>query len=250
MRRPKLLDLFCCAGGAAKGYSDAGFDVYGVDLFPQPRYPYAFHQGDALVVLNRLNLGEQIPFTHPDGRVEWLGLADFAIVHASPPCQAFSKTRTLHSNTHPDLVEPTRQGLIATGLPYVIENVVGAPLLDPVMLCGTEFGIVEPDVDGVPLKLVRHRLFESNVRLEGAGGCRHNSDILTASIYGAGGGWRVEHRDSPKRRGGYVPATSVVSALLGVDWMTKHEMSQSIPPVFAEYIGWQLYRVALDRVND
>lgn len=122
----------------------------------------------------------------------------------------------------------------------MIENVVGAPLHDPMMLCGSEFDMQATDVDGVPLKLIRHRLFESNVPLMRAGGCRHDDTILTASVYGAGGGWSPEHRDSPKRRGGYVPATSVIAELLDIDWMTKHEMSQSVPPVFTEFIGGQL----------
>ena len=135
---------------------------------------------------------------------------------------------------------PTREALDATGLPYVIENVVGAPLLSPLMLCGTEFGMVAPDVDGVPLKLVRHRLFESNIPLMGAGGCQHDRTIQTATVYGAGGGWTPAHRDNPERRGGYIPATSVIQDLLGIDWMTKHEMSQVVPPVMTEFIGRQL----------
>lgn len=162
------------------------------------------------------------------------------MIHASPPCQAFSKTRTLHTNEHPELVEATREALIATGKPYVIENVVGAPLRDPLVLCGTEFDLTAPDVDGVPLKVLRHRLFESNVALHGNGGCRHDPAVLTASIYGAGGGWTPKHRDSPTRRGGYVPHTDVCRALLGVDWTTKHELSQVVPPAFTEHIGRQL----------
>lgn len=240
MNGPRLLDLFSCAGGAAKGYTDAGFDVYGIDIVPQPRYPYPHHVGDAVAVLRELIAGAAVTFTQPDGQAIALTLADFAVVHASPPCQAFSKTRTLHSNTHPELVEPTRDALVASGLPWVIENVVGAPLIDPLVLCGTEFGMVAPDVDGVLLKVVRHRLFESSIPLMGNGGCRHDRSIQTATIYGAGGGWAPAHRDSPDRRGGYIPATSVIQKLLGIDWMTKHEMSQVVPPVMAEHIGRQL----------
>lgn len=155
-------------------------------------------------------------------------------------CQTFSRTKTLHDNDHPDLVAETRDALTATGKPWVIENVVGAPLVDPLRLCGTEFGMVAPDVDGVPLKLVRHRLFESNAPLMGAGGCRHDHSIQTASIYGAGGGWTPRHRDNPERRGGYIPHISVIKELLGIDWMTKHELSQSIPPIFTEHVGRQL----------
>ena len=216
----RLLDLYCCAGGAAKGYADAGFEVVGVDIDPQPRYPYEFHQADA------------ISFIRDHGH-------EFDVIHASPPCQAFSRTKTLHDNEHPDLVALTRHALMASGRPWVIENVVGAPLIDPVRLCGTSFGMVAPDVDGVPLKLVRHRLFESNLPLAGTE-CRHDPKVQTASVYGAGGGWTPKHRDNPERRGGYIPHASVISELLGIDWMTKHEMSQSIPPAFTEHIGNQL----------
>lgn len=217
----RLLDLFCCAGGAAMGYHRAGFEVVGVDLNPQPRYPFEFHQADAIAYVRE--------HAH-----------EFDVIHASPPCQAFSKTRTLHNNEHPDLVDATREALIATGKPYIIENVVGAPLRDPLTLCGTEFDLTAPDVDGVPLKVIRHRLFESNVALHGNGGCRHDPAVLTASIYGAGGGWTPTQRDSPTRRGGYVPHTDVCRALLGVDWTTKHELSQVVPPAFTEHLGRQL----------
>lgn len=235
----RVLDLFCCAGGAAMGYHRAGFTVYGVDINPQPRYPFAFLQADVLEVLAALLRGERVAFTHPDGTTELLGLDDFDLIHASPPCQAFSRTKTLHSNEHPELVEPTRDALVATGMPYIIENVVGAPLIDPLVLCGTEFGLTAPDVDGRPLKLIRHRLFESNVALTRAGVCNHDPSVLTASVYGAGGGWGPAHRDSATRRGGYVPHTDVCRALLGVDWTTKHELSQVVPPAFTEHLGRQ-----------
>lgn len=218
---PRLLDLFCCAGGAAMGYHRAGFEVVGVDLAFQKNYPFEFHQADAIAYVRE--------HAH-----------EFDVIHASPPCQAFSRTKTLHSNEHPDLVAITREALIASGKPYIIENVVGAPLRDPLVLCGTEFNLTALDVDGVPLKVLRHRLFESNVSLHGNGGCRHDPTVLTASIYGAGGGWTPTHRDSPTRRGGYVPHTDVCRALLGVDWTTKHELSQVVPPAFTEHLGRQL----------
>lgn len=110
--RPKLLDLFCCEGGAGMGYHHAGFDVFGVDIEKQRRYPFAFHHGDALVVVRRLLLGEAVPFMRPDGELEWLTLSDFAAIHASPPCQAYSVTKHSHSNTHPELIVPTRELLI------------------------------------------------------------------------------------------------------------------------------------------
>lgn len=217
----RLLDLFSCAGGAAMGYHRAGFEVVGVDIDPQPRYPFEHHVADALA------------FVAEHGH-------EFDAIHASPPCQAYSATRSLHSNTHPELVEPTREALIATWKPWVMENVPGAPLRDPLILCGTEFGLVADDVDGRPLQLIRHRLFESNVRLARNGGCAHDPSRLTASIYGAGGGWTPRHRDSPTRRGGYVPHTSVCKRLLGIDWMTKRELSQVVPPAYTEHLGRQL----------
>lgn len=218
---PVLLDLFCCAGGAGKGYHDAGFQVIGVDIDPQPRYPYEFFQGDA------------IEFAREFGHL-------FDVIHASPPCQTFSRTKTLHDNEHPDLVEDTRRALVDSGSPWVIENVVGAPLIDPIKLSGQHFNLVTEDVDGVPLKLVRHRLFESSVDLTVPDEFHANRDIQTASIYGAGGGWTPKHRDNPDRRGGYIPHTDVVKRLLGIGWMNKHELSQSIPPKFTEFIGRQL----------
>ena len=220
-RKPRLLDLFCCAGGAGKGYADAGFEVVGVDIDPQPNYPFEFHQADA------------IEFVRDHGH-------EFDAIHASPPCQTFSRTKTLHSNEHPDLIKPTRDALVASGKPWVMENVVGAPLIDPIKLSGQHFNMTAPDVDGVPLKLVRNRLFESNILLRVPDSFHANKHIQTASIYGAGGGWTPRHRDNPDRRGGYIPHTDVIKKLLGIDWMTKHEMSQSIPPVFTEWVGGQI----------
>ena len=220
-RKPRLLDLFCCAGGAGKGYADAGFEVVGVDIDPQPNYPLEFHQADA------------IEFVRDHGH-------EFDAIHASPPCQTFSRTKTLHDNEHPDLIKPTRDALVASGKPWVMENVVGAPLIDPIKLSGQHFNMTAPDVDGVPLKLVRHRLFESNILLRVPDSFHANRHIQTASIYGAGGGWTPRHRDNPDRRGGYIPHTDVIKKLLGIDWMTKHEMSQSIPPVFTEWVGRQI----------
>lgn len=134
---PKLLDLYCCQGGATRGYQLAGFDVTGVDLDPQPRYcGNTFHQSDALTFL-RTNM-------------TWIR-SEFAAVSASPPCQKFTNAQRIQGREHPDLIAPTRDLLIELGLPYVIENVEGAPLRDPVTLCGTTFG----------LRTYRHRLFET-----------------------------------------------------------------------------------------
>lgn len=227
----KILDLYCCAGGAAKGYEDAGFEVVGVDIEPQPNYPFEHHVADA------------IEFT----RANW---REFDAIHASPPCQAFSKTKTLHDNEHPDLIEPTREVLNETGLPWVIENVVGAPLVNPIRLSGQHFGMIAEDVDGVPLKLVRHRLFESNIFLTPPQEFHANKHMQTASVYGAGGGWTPRHRDNPERRGGYIPHINVIKELLGIDWMTKRELSQSIPPKFTEWVGGQLMDHLIRRAQD
>lgn len=232
------------------GYHRAGFAVYGVDLFryrdasgklkgfSRKRYPFASHQGDVLVVIRRLLLGEAIPFTHTDGRVEWLTLADFDAIVGSPPCQAYSITKHTHSNEHAMLIDPVRDFMIATGKPWVIENVVGAPLRNPLMLCGSEFDLTATDTDGTPLRLERHRLFESNVFLVGNGGCRHNRKIQVAGAYGGGSADRAHAKFV--RRGGYTPAAAVRGQLLGIDWMTMGGLSQSIPPAYTEHIGRQL----------
>ena len=134
MKKPRLLDLFCCAGGAGAGYAKAGFEVVGVDLHPQPRYPFEFHQADAMT----------------------FDLSGFDAIHASPPCQAYTVLGGREDLSHyPDLVDAVRERLQAAGVPWIIENVPGAPLRDPITLCGAMFG----------LRSYRHRLFESSVQL-------------------------------------------------------------------------------------
>lgn len=255
MNRPKLLDLFCCEGGASMGYSRAGFDVYGVDLFRhrgpdgklrgyrRQRYPFAAYQGDVLDVLARLIAGEEISFADAYG-IMTLGLGDFEVIAASPPCQAYSISKNAHQSSHPELVEPTRDLIVATGLPYVIENVPGAPLLNPLTLCGTEFGLRATDSDGLRVWLKRHRLFESNILLMGGGGCYHPKDILCAGVYGNGS----PSRDAAKARaGGYTPPSQEVrAALMGIDWMSRNGLSQAIPPAYTEFIGRQV----LDHIQE
>lgn len=239
---PKLLDLYSCAGGAGEGYRRAGFDVYSVDIADQPNNPFPFHKGDVLEVLLDLLLGETITFSNGEA----LGLEDFHTIHASPPCQAYSvtKSKTAHNRkkAHVDLVAPTRDLLNQTGKPWIMENVVGAPLIDPVVLCGTQFGLVAEDVDGVPLRLLRHRLFESTVSIVAPPHVSHRKDsTLTASVFGSGGTYTPAHRDNRLRVGGYVPHVSVIRELMGIDWMkTRYELSQSIPPAYTEFLGRQL----------
>lgn len=133
---PGLIDVYCCQGGASAGYAAAGFAVTGVDRVPQPRYPYRFFRADALVFLRE--------------RMQWIR-DNFKAVHASPPCQGHSRTQRIWDRDWPDLIARTRELLDETGLPWVMENVAGAPLRNPVVLCGAMFG----------LRTYRHRLFEA-----------------------------------------------------------------------------------------
>ena len=277
MSRPKLLDLFCCEGGASEGYRRAGFDVYGVDLFKhtnakgkrvgfsQDRYPFQSRQADALRTVQQLLDGRPVRFNkvghipgHPMQPLDYaayhigLRLDDFAAIHASPPCQhASAGTRAMRSrgeSDHPALIEPTRELLEQTSLPWVIENVSGAALRDPILLCGSQFGLTANDEDGFPLRLERHRLFESNVELTAPGPCAHDENVWAGGVYGGARGrkpgWTAaEHRHSARyeRHGGYVPASiKVQQELLGIDWMTKGGMAQSLPPAFTQHIGMAL----------
>lgn len=230
MSRPRILDLFCGAGGAGMGYFQAGFDVVGVDIKPQPRYPFPFIQMDCLALDQRF-------------------IRSFDAIHASPPCQAHTSMKTMHNaKDHLDLVPETRALLIASGLEYVIENVVGAPLLNPTTLCGTMFGLGVEDAE-----LRRHRLFESSFPMM-APQCQHGSrDTIgvygghirnrrrarTIGVYGEGG------RDSPRKFDKGVPDFSVEQGreAMGIDWMTVAELCQAIPPAFTHFIGSHLLPV-------
>ena len=233
--KPRILDLFSGAGGAGYGYHLAGFDVVGVDIAPQPNYPFPFVQGDALAVVRYLLAGVKVGFTGPDGVKVWLELGDFDAIHASPPCQSYlnlGKVNRAQGRTyeHPDMISDTREALEATGLPYVIENVQDArpELRDPVRVCGT----------GLGLPLRRHRLFESNVPLEGVG-CRH--DLYTEPKYWTGWRPKGEHRLSTVVQVyGNAGGREHWPAAMGIDWMTAKEMSEAIPPSFSEHIGRQL----------
>jgi len=224
--RPRLLDLFCGAGGCSVGYHRAGFDVVGVDVSPNAgrRYPFEFHAGDWSVVVNGLDLDS------------------FDAIHASPPCQAYSITRHSHSVAHPDLLVPVRDLLRSTGKPYVIENVVGAPLVNPITLCGTMFDLATIDDDGMTLYLKRHRLFESNVFIYPAGQCRCNAfrdrGWKVGGVYGGGSVDRAHTQNV--RRGGYTPGKEKRAELIGADWMTQDQLSQAIPPAYTQHIGEQL----------
>jgi hypothetical protein len=211
-RRPRLLDLFCGAGGASAGYHAAGFDVTGVDINPQPDYPFPFIQADALTV----------------------DLSGFDVAAASPPCQRFSTaTPPSRRAAHPDLVDPIRRRLIAAvntpGGPwaYVIENVPGAPLHNPVTICG----------DTLRLGVRRHRLFESNLPLVGTP-CWHDRPAPPVAVYGTYG-QRVR-RKSVDVDGETSPSTDQARAAMGIDWMPWPALTQAIPPAYTHWLGVQL----------
>jgi DNA (cytosine-5)-methyltransferase 1 len=220
--KPKLLDLFCCAGGAAKGYSLAEFAIVGVDNKPQPHYPFEFKQADAL----------NLP---PDF------IASFDAIHASPPCQSYSDLAKRNGNGHewPRLIEPVREMLIRSGLPYVIENVDGAPLLNPVILCGTMF-------EG--LRVLRHRLFEANFLISPLRHGKHpicHTFDKRKSQYGK----TNEMRDFVSVNGGGNCSVAAARDAMGIDWMTKNELNEAIPPAYTEYIGRQLLSNLLSRTR-
>jgi len=214
MSRPRLLDLFCGAGGAAVGYHRAGFEVVGVDIKPQPRYPFAFVQADALETLREWT---------------WENEISFDAIHASPPCQAFTDLKDMHNAIrHEDLLTPTRELLEATGLPYVIENVEGAPMSPTVTLCGSSFGL---GAEGA--RLQRHRHFETNWPLLGPP-CAHGVSSRVIGVYGGHG------RDRRRTVKTQDFSTEARREAMGIDWMTGSELSQAIPPAYTELIGHQL----------
>jgi DNA (cytosine-5)-methyltransferase 1 len=203
--KPRLLDLFCGAGGAARGYQQAGFHVTGVDVRPQPRYA-----GDEFVQADAL--------TYP--------LDGFDAIHASPPCQAYSSLKSMLRNPedHPELIDATRERLIEARVPWVIENVMGAPLRHCVILCGEMFG----------LRTVRHRKFETSwLIFQPPHPVKHKAPTsmmqrpkqfaagMNISVTGDVGSW-------------------VGPACLGIDWMNGKELSQAIPPAYTEWIGQRL----------
>jgi hypothetical protein len=214
--RPRLLDLFCGAGGAGMGYYRAGFDVIGVDCQPMPRYPFEFHQADALEYLA----------AHGH---------EFEAVHASPPCQRYSsvsgRARRGTRREYPDLVDVTRRTLLSCGRPYVIENVAGAPLRFAVVLCGSSFG----------LDVRRHRYFECSVLIL-TPPCQHwrqrprfrsldSRQKSAACVVGVHGHLNYPGELKLRRRA------------MGIDWMDNRELTQALPPAYCEFIGRQLMRV-------
>lgn len=234
----RLLDLFCGAGGAAMGYHRAGFEVIGVDKDPQPNYPFEFIRMDAVEAVEcLLNAGLNTPAGGFQGWAGYWQLCDFDVIHASPPCQARSDLQRQSKRDYAELVPPTRRALVQTGLPYVIENVEGTPddpeaaLIDPIMLCGTMFP---------GLRVIRHRLFESNVPLTAPPHPRPHPLVFTHDK-------RKAHYGRLDQDTAFVQVTgggnaTVVNKLdaMGIDWMTGREVNEAIPPAYTEHIGRQL----------
>ncbi len=206
----RLLDLYCKAGGASKGYEDAGFEVTGVDIKKQKRYPYTFIQADCLELMQDLDF-----------------LRSFDVIAASPPCQTHSRTKHLRdaqgkTTDKVDLIPQTREKLIESGVPYVIENVPGAPLIKPVQMCGSSFG----------LKVRRHRLFESNLELIGSV-CDHKTQGKPVGIYGS-------MKDEIPGGGHTAKSIEQARETMGIDWMLWGDLVEAIPPRYTYEIGKQL----------
>ncbi|WP_339283014.1 DNA cytosine methyltransferase [Paenibacillus sp. FSL R5-0486] len=219
--KPKLLDLFCKAGGCSAGYAKAGFEVVGVDIKPQPNYPYEFIQADALEILKNKDF-----------------ISQFDVLTASPPCQAHSKAKSLSVarnggkyGDHLDLIPETRRLLEETGKPYIIENVAGSPLENPVKLFGSQFK---------NLYTQRERWFESNIPLVEPDVPREKMKTPSAgngigedgsiSICGSGG-VRGLNAKQIRLYWGF--------AMGGIDWMSRNELAEAIPPAYTEFLGKQ-----------
>lgn len=214
----RILDLFSGAGGAARGYADAGFEVVGVDIEPQPRYPFKFVRDDALKTLEGLA-----------NAPEWARV-NFDAIHASPPCQKWSAAmhcRPGYSERYPELIAPVRDLLKVIGLPYVIENVPQAPL-EGVTLCGSQFGLTA-DWRGEKVGLRRHRVFETPFPVPDAG--PHDHSYKAVSVFGNG-------TNRPWFRGGGF--TALAREVMSMDWTTRDELGEAIPPAYTEYVGTHL----------
>lgn len=194
----KALDLFCGAGGASMGLAQAGYEVVGVDIAEQPHYPFRFLQEDAM--------------TFP--------LEGYDLIWASPPCQAYSLAQRIMKNEHPDLIPSLRRRLHRTGTPYVIENVEGAPLRDPVTLCGAMFH---------GLKTYRHRLFECSFPVQVPAHPEHFAKLRKM-------GRKVLEGEFMHVVGNFV-GVSLAREAMGIDWMVRDELRESIPPAYSYFIA-------------
>ncbi|WP_201790431.1 DNA cytosine methyltransferase [Prescottella equi] len=208
-----MLDLYCGAGGASMGYAWAGAcEIVGVDIRPQKRYPFTFVEDDALEYLAAR--GHEYDF-----------------VHASPPCQRFSNAQVLRDNEHPDLVGPTRDLLLELGKPFVIENVPGSPLIDPIELCGEMFG----------LRTYRHRLFEfgGGLKLESP---PHPEHLVPITKMG-----RAPVPGEYMHVVGHFVGVDEAREAMGIPWMSRCELAQAIPPAYTHHLAVQAFQqIALD----
>ena len=220
--RPRLLDLCGGAGGGAVGYHRAGFDVVGVDLVPQPRYPFAFIEGDALEVMDRLLAG---------GDLDGWRLADFAAVHASPPCQRWAQAtlgQRRAGKTYPDLLTPLRPRLARLSVPWVMENVPRAPLRPDYKLCGCMFGLELPGVG----QLRRERWFETSWHAAASQmPHRHWGPAISIAGHGTPQWMRA--------RTGHV-GVATWRQVMGVSWTTRQELTEAVPPAYCELVGARL----------
>lgn len=228
--KPLALDLFCGAGGVSMGLHQAGFEVIGVDIKPQPRYPFRFIQADAL---------------NPP-----VDLSVFGFIWSSPPCQAHTALKTMfNAKEHPNLIPATRALLEQSGKPYCIENVVGAPVRPDIILCGTMFGLGTGDAE-----LRRHRLFECNFIPPLTSPCNHYARGRVCGVYGGHGRDRRRIRPAvcgvwgnaggrSNRDGVQQFSTEERAEAMGIDWMTGAELSQAIPPAYSEFIGKHVMRI-------
>lgn len=220
-----LLDLYCCAGGAAVGYHQAGFEVVGVDIAPQKRYPFTFYQDDALHVLDTLLSG---------GNWNGYHLSDFSCIHASPECKSYTTCNLSPKEKYPKQIAPVRERLQATGTLYVIENVIGAKrhMHASLLLCGSMFG----------LRTQRHRLFETNMTtiLCPPHPCDHRK--ATIAVYGHSV-WDSSLPGTLRKDGKARPdsvSVEIGRAVMGTPWMSIEEMAEAIPPAYTRWIGTQL----------
>lgn len=201
----KLLDLFCGAGGAGYGYHLAGFEVTGVDIANQKHYPLEFIQSDAIEYVKKY------------GHL-------YDAIHASPPCQAYSATRSIRNNDHEDMIDEVREALIATGKPFIIENVPNSPLIDPVQLCGTMFN----------LETYRHRLFETNWKLDEPDHPKHIAPLNNM-------GRLPKEGEFMHVVGNFVGAEKG-RQVMEMPWAPRRGLSQAIPPSYTNYIGKELMK--------
>jgi DNA (cytosine-5)-methyltransferase 1 len=206
----KALDLYCCSGGAGTGLDQAGFDVTGIDINPQKNYPYRFIQANVMTL-----------------PISYLKMFDF--IWASPPCQQYTQSAEqwrLAGKEYPDLIEPTREMLKASGKPYVIENVPGAPLINPITLCGNMFG----------LRTYRHRLFETNFPAIEPFHWAHTAKNAKMG--------RAPKEGEFLQIVGHFSGVPLAQEIMGLPGRTQYELAQAIPPAYSKYLAEQYLETA------